>query len=229
MYKYIIVFSKNGYVKYISHLDMQRLFSRAFRRCGLELQYSQGFNPHPKMSFAQPLSLGYSAKGEYIEFETKTAYSNDVLIGNLQETMPTGIQLIRCGIIPDEGKSLAASVEYADYTVNIPVAFYEKDYQKVIDDYLSQKQILTEKRQKKTKKMVETDIRPKIRAITAEQGRDDKLTLRMTLDCGSRSNVSPELVITSFMKFASFNCSRYEIEVSRDKLGLPVDYDIKWM
>lgn len=229
MNKYVIVFSKNGYVKYISHLDMQRLFARAFRRCGLELQYSQGFNPHPKMSIAQPLSLGYSAKGEFIEFETKAAYPSDVLIDKLQETMPTGIELIRCGVISEDSKSLAASIEYAEYTVDIPVAYYEKDYQKVADDFLWQKQILAEKRQKKTKKMVETDIRSKIRAITTAPDEDDKLTLKMTLDCGSHSNVSPELVLTSFMKFAAFDCPRYEIEVSRDKLGLPLDYAIEWM
>ena len=65
MYKYTIVFSKTGLVKYISHLDMLRLFKRAFRRAGIELAYSQGFNPHPKMGFAQPLSLGYEAEAEY--------------------------------------------------------------------------------------------------------------------------------------------------------------------
>ena len=58
MSRYVIKFSKEGNIRYISHLDLLRLFKRSFKRVGIKLQYSQGFNPHPKMSFAQPLSLG---------------------------------------------------------------------------------------------------------------------------------------------------------------------------
>src|SRR5659263_497609 len=57
MYRYIVKFSKFGYIKYISHLDLMRLFKRSFKRMGVKLEYSQGFNPHPKMGLAQPLFL----------------------------------------------------------------------------------------------------------------------------------------------------------------------------
>ena len=60
MSKYIVEFSKTGAMCYISHLDMMRLFNRLFKRADIRLAYSKGFNPHPKMGFAQPLSLGYS-------------------------------------------------------------------------------------------------------------------------------------------------------------------------
>ena len=87
MFKYVISFSKNGYIKYTSHLDMMRMFKRAFRRSEILLQYSQGFNPHPKMGFAQPLSLGYAADEEYIEFETRQEYDKSVLIDDLSGNM----------------------------------------------------------------------------------------------------------------------------------------------
>ena len=67
--RYVIKFSKMGYVKYTSHLDLLRTFKRAFKKTQLGLRYSQGFNPHPKMGFAQPLSLGYASRCELIEFE----------------------------------------------------------------------------------------------------------------------------------------------------------------
>ena len=54
MSKYILTFEKSGYIRYTSHLDMVRLFQRAIRRSGIILAYSQGFNPHPKMSFSVP-------------------------------------------------------------------------------------------------------------------------------------------------------------------------------
>ncbi len=55
--KYIIEFSKTGTICYTSHLDIMKVFKRAFNRAGIRLAYSQGFNPHPKMGLAQPLSL----------------------------------------------------------------------------------------------------------------------------------------------------------------------------
>ena len=71
MTRYIMQFSKTGTSCYISHLDLVRVFHRAFKRAGIKLEYSKGFNPHPKMGFAQPLSLGYTGIREYIEFENQ--------------------------------------------------------------------------------------------------------------------------------------------------------------
>ena len=68
MNRYVMKFYKDGYVKYTSHLDLLRIFKRSFKKTGLALQYSQGFNPHPKMGFAQPLSLVYTSKCELIVF-----------------------------------------------------------------------------------------------------------------------------------------------------------------
>ena len=71
MAKYILTFSKTGTICYTSHLDMMKMFKRVFKRAGIKQSYSQGFNPHPKMTFAQPLSLGYWGLGELLEFETE--------------------------------------------------------------------------------------------------------------------------------------------------------------
>ena len=70
MFKYVMTFSKTGTICYTSHLDLMRMFKRAFKRGGIKLAYSQGFNPHPKLGFAQPLSLGYEGMKELMEFET---------------------------------------------------------------------------------------------------------------------------------------------------------------
>ena len=85
MNRYFMIFSKTGYIKYISHLDMLRLFKRAFKRTGIALEFSHGFNPHPKMGFAQPLSLGYTSLGEYIEFETVEAYKRGCYLDGWSE------------------------------------------------------------------------------------------------------------------------------------------------
>jgi radical SAM-linked protein len=103
MNKYVVRFYKGGNIRYISHLDLMRLFKRAFKRAGIKLQYSLGFNPHPKISFAQPLSLGYTSSSEYMEFETQLAYSTDLIIEKLNSLMPEGLGILSCEKLPDKG------------------------------------------------------------------------------------------------------------------------------
>ena len=62
-----VVFTKEAPVRFVSHLDLQRLFQRAFRRAKLPLAYSQGFNPHPLVAFATALSVGFTSEGEYLD------------------------------------------------------------------------------------------------------------------------------------------------------------------
>ena len=64
-------FEKGEAVRFVSHLDIQRTFQRAFRRANIPLAYSQGFNPHPQLSFATALSLGYTSEAEW--FDVKLA------------------------------------------------------------------------------------------------------------------------------------------------------------
>ena len=217
MSKYIIRFAKEGYMKYTSHLDMLRLFQRAFKRCDITMAHSQGFNPHPKMGFAQPLSLGYTAADEILEFETVEDFLPVDIKNAVSEIMPQGLIIKACSRLTDNVKSLAAIVDEAEYTVVFPVKANSADYAKILSDYLAQNSIKAYKRQKKTKKMVEVDIRSKIRNIQQVEG--ENLTLKLVLDCGSTSNLSPEQVISSFMEFANLGLEKYDVEVERTKIS----------
>ena len=66
-----IRFAKYGVVKFIGHLDVMRYFQKAVRRSELPIKYSQGFNPHQLMVFAQPLGVGVTSDGEYMDIETE--------------------------------------------------------------------------------------------------------------------------------------------------------------
>lgn len=218
MSKYVIKFNKVGYIKYTSHLDMLRLFKRSLKKTGVTLAYSQGFNPHPKMGFAQPLSLGYTSTSEMLELETSVDFEPADIKARLAGIMPEGIEITACERLSAEVKSLAAAVVEAEYQVVFPIELggSKAAYEKLLADYLAQDEIMAEKRQKKTKKMVAVNIRPKIRKIQVLDG--EKLTLYLNLDCGSASNLSPEQVIASFMAFANLEVNRYDVEVERTKL-----------
>ncbi|SCJ80223.1 Uncharacterized protein conserved in bacteria [uncultured Eubacterium sp.] len=217
MNRYIIRFSKEGYIKYTSHLDMLRLFKRAFKKTRILLAYSQGFNPHPKMGFAQPLSLGYTSKCELLEFETTKSFDPLEIKERLSNVMPEGVELLDCRRLDTDVKSLASVVTEAEYEVIFPVPADMVNFQKLVENYLNQEQIIAEKRQKKTRKMVAVDIKGKIREMAITAG--EKLTLHLKLDSGSNSNLSPEQVITTFLAYTGLDVKRYDVEVERTKIN----------
>ena len=71
-----IKFSKTGCMKFIGHLDVMRYFQKAIRRCGLDVSYSQGYNPHQLISFAAPLGVGLTSDGEYMDMQLESSLSS---------------------------------------------------------------------------------------------------------------------------------------------------------
>lgn len=88
MYRYRIIFVKEGDFTCLSHLDLQRTFIRALRRAGLPLVFSQGFNPQPRLSFAAPLAVGIESIGEYLEFDLTSHWDSNELASALNRQLP---------------------------------------------------------------------------------------------------------------------------------------------
>lgn len=218
MAKYVIKFSKEGYICYISHLDMLRLFKRAMKKAEIPLVYSQGFNPHPKLGFAQPLSLGYSSIAEYLEFETTEEYPAEKILKKMKAQMPVGINLFFCKQLPQDSKNLAAMTEAAEYLVGIPMhRAATQTADEMCEAFLAQKSIMVPKRQKKTKKFADTEIRDKIQFLQFIL-ENDNLIMTTILDSGSSSNLSPELLILAIQRFFELDTDRTEINVMRTKI-----------
>lgn len=212
--KYVLRFNKTGYMIYISHLDLLRLFKRVFRACGIEIRYSMGFNPHPKLSFAQPLSLGYTGINEFLEFETSSYYEPEIIIESMREKMPEGVEITGCFSFNGGKSALAALAESALYEIELPLDTTDEDLSDCIESYLKKQEIRVLKRRKKDKKYVETNIRPMIRKMDG-QNKDGKAVIRVLLDCGSASNCSPELIISSFAEHMGKDIPRQMINVTR--------------
>lgn len=221
MAKYVIEFSKTGIICFTSHLDIMRVFKRAFKKAEIKQVYSQGFNPHPKMGFAQPLSLGYIGLQEYMEFETQEDHEPEHLLKVLSDLMPEGLDIKECRRLEGIKKTLAAVTDAAEYTVEIPAGnagkAEELNSEEIKASYMKQERITALKKQKKKKDLAEIDIKPMIRKLEISKG-EQKLTLHMILDSGSISNLSPELVITTFLKHFDIRTDRSEIEVTRNKI-----------
>jgi radical SAM-linked protein len=216
--RYVIKFSKDGVIRYISHLDLLRLFKRSFKRVGIKLQYSQGFNPHPKMSFAQPLSLGYSASAEYLEFDTTEPYKTEEIIDKLNSVMPEGILVSACDELPVGGKTLAALTEAADYEIRIPVdGSFPADIGERTRQFMEQAQIKVTKHQKKSGKDIEIDVRPMIHEMNGMVN-NNIIMLTIKLAAGSTANLSPEIVLSAFSNFAGIRYDRNEVLIRRTEI-----------
>ena len=139
MAKYLMEFSKRGTICYTSHLDMMRLFQRIFKR-------------HPKMSFAQPLSLGYEGMEEFIEFETAVDINPDEIFAKVSAIMADGIDIKYCKYLNTGSRTLSAMTVAALYTARVPAA-EPLDGEMLVKEYLEQEKIITLKRQKKKKPM----------------------------------------------------------------------------
>ena len=227
MSKYALMFTKTGLIRFTSHLDLLRMFKRAFRRAGIPASYSQGFNPHPRMGFCQPLSLGYTGLGELIEFQTDSDKGCNQWMTLMKESLPEGIELISLGLIADGQRSMAASCCAADYEICFRIPYRLKNFDRIVNDFMSQESILVSKISK-SGKVTDVDIKGKIRFLEAEE-KNGMLALEATLDSGSNSNLSPELLITSFCEYALPFAERYDISVTRKRLDIGVDYRVTWM
>lgn len=198
--RYVFTFKKFDLMIYISHLDLQRLFRRTLKSAGYKIAYSYGFNPHPKISLAQPLSLGYTGMREFMEVELMSDDNPELVKKSLNENLPKGIEVTSAGLMPDSIKSLSASTCAAVYKI-VSSKEFPRISQNVVDDFLSQEKIYGLRRHKKTKKMVETEIKDKIHWMRLRDGN----ILEFQVDCGSNSNLNPEVLLKSFFKFCNLS------------------------
>jgi radical SAM-linked protein len=214
MPRYVIEFEKGGYTKYISHLDLLRVFKRIFKVTVLDVRYSQGYNPHPKMGFAQPLSLGYSSVNEYLEFETVTAHDTGEMRNVIQKNLPHDVIIRDLFEFESEAKSLAAEADACEYVISLPYEGTEDSFNELFASYMAQDHIRAMKKMKKTKSMEEVEIKDKIRSWKVYKD-GDLAYIDCILDSGSHSNLSPELVIKSFLDFSQLPLKRWDVEVQR--------------
>ena len=219
MGRYLLKFSKEDRLKYISHLDLLRLFQRAFKRAQIKLKYSQGYNPHARIAFALPLSLGFESGAEYMEFETEIDYTTEEAAERLKSQMPAGLGIISCTSMAETSKTpVAAALDFASYRVIYRGADdYMKKIASAIQPFMKQEHIMNVKFSKKKKKNVESDIRPHIHSITSISG-EGKVTLSMMLRTGSRGNLNAEILVEEYCRFCGVQYERSEWSFRRTEM-----------
>ena len=89
-----IKFRKYGIMRFIGHLDVMRYFQKAMRRADIPIAFTGGYSPHMIMSFAQPLGIGITSDGEYLDIELTESISSEAAVGRLNQVMAEGIDVV---------------------------------------------------------------------------------------------------------------------------------------
>lgn len=177
--KLLLRLEKGEKVKYISHLDMQRLFQRALRRAKLPCAYSQGFNPHMLVSFACALPVGVCSKAEYAEVVLERFIPPTECMARLNEVLPDGVKILNACEPKDTDPTVGSVIALAEYS------FMLKDsgsVQDKLDSMLKKEEILIEK---KTKKGFATvNVRNMIHSVKQKGN-----MLYATLSCSNSENL----------------------------------------
>lgn len=114
-----LTFGRNEELKYISHLDMVRLWERALRRARLPVARSSGFNPRPKIVIAAPLAVGITSQGEVMEVLLESRMPPHEFFQRLSSQLPRGVDLYQVEEVAIDSPSLPSRVQAAEYRVGI--------------------------------------------------------------------------------------------------------------
>ena len=183
-------FSKTGRAVYISHLDLMQTMQRAFSRAGCALKYSEGFNPHPLISIALPLSVGAASLCELMDFRLREEAELSELPARLTAALPEGVEVLEAY----EAERKSAEIKWLkiegrfEYDNRDPAAMAEK-----LREFFAQDSIVITKKTKRG--MGESDIRPAIRSIGFEPTAD-AVSLKALISA-QEPTLNPELLAES--------------------------------
>lgn len=214
-----LVFEKVGGAVYMSHLDLMRLFQRAFKRAGMPLTHTQGFNPRPSVSIALPLSVGVESVCELLEFDLDgEAVPYEEILQRLNAVLVPGVRVLKAYPQGDKIKNLA----YLDCEIRLEYdGGISDDGAAALEALFRQSSLIVEKKGKNG--ISQQDIIPMIRSL--EILREDDLTLVLSARiCCQNPTLNPSQLLAAIEKYLPewkpdfARCRRLEIYDTKEKV-----------
>jgi radical SAM-linked protein len=190
-------FSRNESLKYIAHLDVLRVFERAFHRSKLPVAYTQGFNPRQKLVFGLPMSIGLTSGSEYADIELNEDVNPEDFIETINKSLPEGIRVLDAvALIAHDNimnQITAARYEIA-FETQQAMSHFEMD--NIVQELLTKEDISV---MKKTKKGIRpVNIRPLIYSLSAGKKGVNEFCLEAFLSAGAENNLRADLLMEAF-------------------------------
>ena len=201
----MIRFGKQPRLRFISHLDLQRFFQRALNRTGLPIAWTQGFNPHPVMSFGSALALGWTSEYEIVDFKLAAPMGRKRVEDAMRASLPVDLPVLEARLVDDKHPAPMAMVRASDYRIEVLGDNRERILD-AVDAFVRRESIMAIRKTKSGEK--EVDIRPLALSVRcAEGGIDARLQLT------ERDTLKPDLLIASLSELAGAEAP--EIRVHR--------------
>ncbi|EIW00734.1 TIGR03936 family radical SAM-associated protein [Thermoanaerobacter siderophilus] len=174
-------YTKDERVKFISHLDLLRVFQRALRRADIKVAFSQGFNPHPKISFGPALVVGATTEGDYMDIDVEEDISPEEFRKKMNKVLPPGIEIVESYEV-ELNDALSTKIKGAEYILQVNVKKSIKDIQNKIEEFMKRDIIEIEKKSKSGRKMV--NIRPYVLELKVIEEAEDYFKFYIKLKLG---------------------------------------------
>ncbi len=179
-------YTKNEEIRFTSHLDMIRIFERAFRRADINLAFTQGFNPHPKIAYGPPLMMGYSSEAEYLDIHLLRDREVNLRIV-LNRVLPAGIEVIDSKLMYGKPESLVSIINQADYRIHLNKTFDQSYLKEQISEFLHREEIWVVRDKKGV--LDKIDIKPFIQDITTDSY-PDTILITTQIKQGTSARIS---------------------------------------
>lgn len=206
-------FGKTGRLRFISHLDLQRFIQRALRRTDLPIAYSQGFNPHPQISFASALAMGWSSEAELLDVKLTEQADVDHARTQLEHALPLEMPVYRARLVDDRFPALMARLVWADYRITLS----DNNSQAIVDaviPYLKEESVMAMRKTKSGER--EADVR-KMTALLRAEG--NKLFARLMLT--ETATLKPDLLLSVLAERSGVN----HVEANIHRIALLAEED----
>ena len=192
-----IWFNKTGRSRFISHLDLMRTMTRAIRRSKLPLWYTEGFNPHPYMTFSLPLSLGMESVCESMDIKIEGEITNEEIFSMLKDTMPAGIEITNV----TDGVTDPKYIAFGKFDINFFDVSDKDAFASFLEEMLSKEEIIVQKLGKKGRRKVLKDINLAEFIKEYKISKNEKgVAVEIILPAGSTTNVNPSLLADEIQK-----------------------------
>lgn len=215
-----IKFRKYGVMRFIGHLDVMRFFQKAMRRAEIPIAFTGGYSPHMIMSFAQPLGVGVTSDGEYLDIELKEPISSRQAVEQLNKVMVEGMDILSFLEIPEDKKNSGMTiVAAAGYEVSFLESAKSVDKEanllpecgKQIQKFLLEPRIMVLKKTKRSER--EVDIRPMIHKMYVSGEK-----IELLLAAGSEENLKPDLVMDTFLRYSGMDPEQVPLHFHRTEV-----------
>lgn len=191
MKKLRLALNKGEELRFLSHLDYAQTVERMIRRAQIDMAYSEGFNPHMKISFSSALALGITATPEYMDMEIVEDSSVEDIMERLQTHAPKGLEILGGKEVPKDVKKMMAACNYAEYVVEGTVEGHP-DWEVLLKPFNEAEEILYEKVTPKKTKVI--DVKHFIRQNLRAEQEGNRVKIYMAIGIYPEGTIKPSEV-----------------------------------